>query len=85
MAARIRRLKWKHGISKDEATRLAAKTECEVCGAKEVDLGERLHVDHCHKTGRIRGVLCRRCNYAAAVFDDDPAWLEKLKAYVAAV
>lgn len=28
-------------------------------------------VDHCHKTGKVRGVLCHRCNIFAAAFDDE--------------
>lgn len=34
---------------------------CAIC--KEASTGARkMHVDHCHKTGRVRGILCHRCN-----------------------
>lgn len=39
----------------------------------------RLHVDHCHKTGKVRGLLCTRCNPAIGYLQDDP-----LRAYAAA-
>jgi Recombination endonuclease VII len=32
--------------------------KCEICGTAE----RRLHLDHCHKTGRVRGLLCTLCN-----------------------
>lgn len=30
------------------------------------------HIDHCHKTGKIRGILCGRCNVTIGYFKDDP-------------
>lgn len=34
-----------------------ANNQCQVCGASD-----DLHIDHCHSTNKIRGVLCRNCN-----------------------
>ena len=36
--------------------------KCLGCGVTESYLGQRLAVDHCHKTGTIRGLLCKNCN-----------------------
>lgn len=50
---------------------------CACCGATE-----RLVLDHCHKTGKVRGVLCRACNLALGYVDDDPARLRALIDYL---
>ena len=41
---------------------------CAICGATE----GKLHVDHDHKSGRVRGILCSACNLAIGHLQDDP-------------
>jgi len=52
---------------------------CLVCGSTY-----RVHVDHCHQTGRFRGVLCSGCNTALGLLGDDPARIRALLAYLLA-
>ncbi|MFH9431825.1 endonuclease VII domain-containing protein [Streptomyces sp. NPDC017615] len=40
------------------------------------------HVDHCHKTGRVRGVLCFNCNSAIGKLGDDPEAVRRAAAYL---
>lgn len=40
----------------------AQKASCAICNKPETYFKNRLAVDHNHKTGRVRGLLCYRCN-----------------------
>jgi len=76
------RLKWKYGISLEDYNRVLAQQGgvCAICGSHP---GRRpLDVDHDHKTGRIRGLLCESCNKALGLFRDDPSILRKAAEYV---
>ncbi|WTA23580.1 endonuclease VII domain-containing protein [Streptomyces sp. NBC_00853] len=41
-----------------------------------------VHVDHCHKTGRVRGVLCFNCNTAIGKLGDDPDAARRVVSYL---
>lgn len=45
--------------------------------------GMRLAVDHCHTTGKVRGLLCNRCNMTLGRFRDSPGLLQALATYIA--
>ena len=56
---------------------------CKICGVTEEDAsGKRLHVDHNHATGQVRGLLCTRCNTAIGKFKDDPEIIRNAIAYI---
>lgn len=50
---------------------------CTICLAAPA-----VHVDHCHETGRVRGVLCFNCNSAVGKLGDDPDTLRRATAYL---
>lgn len=51
--------------------------KCKICGIENLNL----HVDHDHKTGIIRGLLCRNCNVGLSYIEKD-GFIEKCKEYL---
>jgi hypothetical protein len=54
---------------------------CAICGGVNGN-GKRLHVDHNHATGQIRGLLCNKCNNAVGLLDEDPLKAQRLILYL---
>lgn len=61
---RKRNLKIKYGMSLEDYDNLLAKQNhvCAICEQKETIPNRPLSVDHCHDTGKVRGLLCNDCN-----------------------
>jgi hypothetical protein len=56
---------------------------CAICRTdKPGGRGERWHIDHDHITGRVRGLLCGRCNSAIGMLQDDPEIIRAAARYV---
>lgn len=70
-----------YGISLDEARRMLATEACDCCGSPFAK-GSHQYMDHCHDTGRVRGVLCQKCNTALGCVGDSVDRLERLIAYL---
>jgi hypothetical protein len=76
-------LKRTFGITLDDYDRMLQEQGggCALCGRPpRPDIA--LHVDHEHATGRMRGLLCFRCNNALGDLDDDPSLLLAASRYV---
>lgn len=61
-------MKQKYGLNKEsyEVLLKSQNGKCDICKIKNPEA-----VDHCHKTGETRGLLCRSCNTALGMFKDD--------------
>ena len=55
---------------------------CAICGAQSNKNGTRLCLDHCHTTGKIRGLLCHYCNTSLGKFNDDIELLQSAIEYL---
>jgi hypothetical protein len=83
-----RRNNWKKkGIDVAEAEALLSahnNGHCEICGGRSPGGAGGWHVDHDHKTGKVRGVLCSNCNRALGYFQDDVDVLRMAVGYLEA-
>jgi len=72
-----------YGITDSDLARMVAaqSNKCAVCEDHFTDSRKR-HVDHCHSTGVVRGLLCSLCNVGIGHFRDKPELLLKAVAYL---
>ena len=79
--------KRKYGVTVSwyDETLAAQGFGCKICGSSESrapNKSERFVVDHCHTTGKVRGLLCSPCNIALGMIGDDPAIAIMLSEYL---
>jgi hypothetical protein len=79
---RKRKLK-KYGLTEEEYTVLLISQNnlCAIC-CKDKESKRDWHVDHCHTTGKVRGILCHHCNLGLGNFKDNKGYLENAIAYL---
>lgn len=80
--ARIRSIKDKHGITEEEYDERLQRQE-NLCGLCKRPLGSKPpHLDHNHKTGKLREFLHHHCNSALGMLEDNPALLRLAAEYL---
>lgn len=82
-------LKMRYGITTEHRDELlkSQSGKCAICQHPISFCGrgttkEKAHVDHCHETGAIRGILCAVCNTSLGRFNDDAALLRRAADYL---
>jgi len=79
-------LRWyfksRYGLAPERVEQMAT-AGCAICGTTDwPGRHHRPHVDHCHQTGRVRGILCSECNTGLGKFKDSPDLLRRAIEYL---
>lgn len=82
-----RYLRRRYGITRAEYESMRERQNgmCAICGGQPNGPGAsngRFDIDHCHKTGKIRGLLCSGCNRGIGFLGDDPVRLQAAVNYL---
>lgn len=75
---------WSHyrlTVAQYESLLLSQGGKCAICGAIP---HKSFHVDHCHNTSKVRGLLCGGCNVGLGCYGDDPERMQKAIDYLKA-
>lgn len=84
----VREQAWqrRYGITRDDYNKLLDEQEgkCAICSTTEIGRKghTHFHVDHCHTTGKVRGLLCDLCNRGLGYFKDSEETLTKAASYL---
>ena len=65
-----------------KALKVLTQETCDICGAKEPRSRHRLCIDHDHKTGQVRGVLCSTCNRVLGMIKENVDVLNRMVIYL---
>lgn len=84
---RSMKLKMSYGLSSNDYNLILKQQNgsCAICGISQSELKGRfknLCVDHCHTTGKVRGLLCQGCNRGIGLLKDNVSVLEKAASYI---
>lgn len=76
--------KYQTGVSPEEYNKMFSHQDgrCKICGTPQSELKKALALDHCHTTGKIRGLLCVRCNLGIGMFADNIIILKNAVEYL---
>lgn len=76
-------IKRNYGITLEECTKMwhIQNNSCAIC-MKNIKPGVGSAIDHNHKTGEIRGLLCQKCNAGLGMFDDNILILSNAISYI---
>lgn len=74
----------KYGVTHEMFETMVEEVDavCPGCSRNEIEFDKKWCVDHCHTSGKVRGVLCSRCNIALGHVQDDIKTLEGLISYL---
>lgn len=80
----VSHLKNAYGITWEDYTKMVEDQDnkCYLCGQLPSDVYDKLVVDHCHRTGKVRKLLCRMCNIHLSRIEACPDYFNKVISYL---
>jgi hypothetical protein len=76
--------KRQYRLSDEKLDEMLAVEECQMPGCgKKLDGKKGTHIDHCHKTGKVRAALCRRCNQMLGHIEKNLHLIQPMLDYIA--
>ncbi len=77
-------LKNKYGITLEEEAEMRERQKglCAICSGPPNGRWPKLHIDHCHETGKVRGLLCHSCNVGLGNLGDTAKRVREALAYL---
>jgi len=73
---------WQESLNNYDQLFAKQDGRCAICNKHQSELKKLLEVDHCHKTGKVRGLLCDLHNKALGLLQDQPLLLDNAKNYL---
>lgn len=75
----LRHIFYKYDLTREQRDALLIKQDnrCAICKEKK-----KLGVDHCHKTDKVRGLVCNWCNSYLGAIEADPSILKRIEEYL---
>ena len=73
-----------YGLTKEQYEQMIVdqNNQCAICSLDFSNLKRKPDVDHCHKTGKVRALLCWNCNGGLGQYNDDPTLFRKAAEYL---
>jgi hypothetical protein len=74
----------KHGLTMEDFNQFLEDQDgvCAICHEFNGGRADRLNIDHCHTTGKVRGLLCHKCNRGIGLFKDSVENLQSAISYL---
>lgn len=85
-AAKNSKLKSRYGITLEQYNQILINqgNKCPICSCQfsSTEYYRRPNIDHCHRTDKIRGILCHKCNTGIGLLNDNPKLLQNAIKYL---